>query len=54
MKKLRNETKQTVQFNLEYAMLFRQDDKGHLRQLSRNALDGGILSSDGTTLELDN
>ena len=32
-KKQSNETKQTVQFKLEDIMFFRQDAKGHLRQL---------------------
>ena len=44
VKKQRNETKQTVQFRLEYSMFFRQDDKGHLRQLPINALEEEIFS----------
>ena len=43
-----------VQFKLEDTMLFRQDAKGNLRQLPRNALDEEILSADGATLKLDN
>ena len=35
-------------------MFFRQDAKGHLRQLPINALDEEILSADGATLKLDN
>ena len=35
-------------------MFFRQDAKGNLRQLPRNALDEEILSADGATLKLDN
>ena len=35
-------------------MFFRQDAKGHLRQLPRNALDKDIVSADGATLKLDN
>ena len=54
MEKQRNETKQTVQFNLEDTMFFRQDDKGHLRQLPMNAPEREILSTDGATLKLDN
>ena len=54
MKKQRNKTKQTVQFKLEDTILFCQDAKGHLHQLPINALDEENLSSDGTTLKLDN
>ena len=43
VKKQRNETKQTVQFKLEDTMFFRQDAKGNLRQLPRNALDKDIF-----------
>ena len=35
-------------------MFLRQDAKGHLRQLPRNALDEDIVSADGATLKLDN
>ena len=35
-------------------MFFRQDAKGHLRQLPINALDEEIFSADGETLKLDN
>ena len=54
VKKQRNETNQAVQFKLEDTMFFRQDAKGHLRQLPINALDEEILSADGATLKLDN
>ena len=53
VKKQGNETKQMVQFKLGDTMFFRQDSKGHLRQLPRNALDKDILSADGVTLKLD-
>ena len=43
MKKKRNETKQTVQFKLEDTMFFRQDAKGHSRQLPINALEKEIF-----------
>ena len=49
VKKQINETKQTVQFKLEDTMFFRQDAKGHLIQLPRNALNKKILSTDGAT-----
>ena len=52
--KQRNETDKTVQFKLEDTMFFRQDSKGNLRQLPRNALDEEILFADGATLKLDN
>ena len=54
IKKQRNETNQTVQFNLEDTMFFRQDSERHLRQLPINALDKDILSEYGATLKLDN
>ena len=54
MKGKRNETKQTVQFKLEYEMLFPWYAKGCLCQLPLNALDGDILSAEGATLKLDN
>ena len=41
--KKKEKTKQTVQFKLEDTMLFRQDDKGNLRQLPINALEGEIF-----------
>ena len=50
----RNKTKQTVQFKLEDAIVFRRDAKGRLRQLPINALDEEILYADGATLKLDN
>ena len=34
-------------------MFFRQDAKGHLRQMPINTLDKDILSADGSTLKLD-
>ena len=43
-----------MQFKLEDTMLFRQDDKGNLRQLPINALEGEIFPADGATLKLDN
>ena len=42
-----------VKFKLEDTMFFRQDAKGHLRQIPRNELDKDIMSSDGATLKLD-
>ena len=48
-----NETNQTVQFKLEDAMFFRQDDKERLRQLPTDALDRDIFTADGATLKLD-
>ena len=39
-----------VQFKLEDTIYFWQDTKGHLRQLSINALEEEILSADGVTL----
>ena len=43
-----------MQFKLEYTLFFRQDAKGHLRQLPTNSLDQDILSADGATLILNN
>ena len=43
-----------MQFKLEDTMFFRQEAKGHFRQLPINALDEDILSADGATLKLDN
>ena len=43
-----------MQLKLEDTMFFRQDYKGNLRQLPRNALDKEILSADGETLKLNN
>ena len=54
MKGQRNETNQTVQLKLEYAMLFRRYAKGRLRQLPINALGEEILYADGATLKLHN
>ena len=54
VKGLRNDTKQTVQFKLEYAMIFLLDAKGCLRQPTFNALDKVIVSAEGPTLKLDN
>ena len=54
VKKQRYETKEIVQFKLEDTMFFRQDDKGHLSQLPRNALDEEILYAHVATLKLDN
>ena len=39
VKKQRNKKNQTVQFKFEGAIIFRQDAKGHLRQLSINSID---------------
>ena len=47
VKKQRNETKQTVQFKLEDAIFFRQDAKGHLRQLPINSLEKNIFFTEG-------
>ena len=43
VKNQRKKTKQRVQFKLEDTMFFRQDSKGHLRQLPINALDEEIF-----------
>ena len=50
----RNHSKQTVQFRLKDVTFFRRDRKGKLRQLSRGASDGEILTADSATLKLDN
>ena len=50
MKGKRNETKQTVQFKLEYTMLFNWGAKGSFYQLPINVLDEEVLTEDNATL----
>ena len=50
----RNNTKQTVQFRLQDVTFFKRDTNGRLKQLSRTATNGDILSADSATLKLDN
>ena len=50
----RNNTKQTVQFQLQHITFFKQDTTGRLQQLPRNAPDDDILTAHSATLRLEN
>ena len=54
IKHARNNTKQTVQFRMGDVTFFKQNQLGQLRQLSRLASIGDILTADSATLKLDN
>jgi hypothetical protein len=54
IKSTRNNTKKTVQFRIKDVTFFKRDNKGHLRQLNRQAQVHDILSADSATLKLDN
>ena len=54
MKSTRNNTKQTIQFQLRHITFFAHDNLGRLRQLPRNASDDDILKAHGATLQLEN
>ena len=54
VKKTRNHTKQTKQFELKDCTFFRKNAMGQLRQLSRTAPDDVIMAADSATLKLDN
>ncbi len=53
IKGIRNETKQTVQFEREDITFFKTNRLGQLRSLPREALDHLIATADGATLKLD-
>jgi hypothetical protein len=50
----RNKSKQTVQYRMEDVRFFRTDSDGRLKQLSKWAPDEMIMSTDCTTLKVDN
>jgi hypothetical protein len=50
----RQNTKQTQQFEMRDVTFFHRDNKGHLRQLLRDADNSLILFADSATLKLDN
>ena len=54
IKHARNNTKQMVQFRMGDVTFFKQNQLGQLRQLSRLASIGDILTADSATLKLDN
>jgi hypothetical protein len=54
VKKTRNQSKQTKQFEAKDCTFFRKNALGQLRQLSRKATDEDIMSADSATLKLDN
>ena len=54
VKKTRNHTKQTKQFELKDCTFFKRNAMGQLRQLSRSASDEDIMAADSATLKLDN
>ena len=54
VKRLRNSTKQTVQFKYKDVTFFRKNNRGELRCLSWDAPAHLIASADGATLKLDN
>jgi hypothetical protein len=50
----RNNTKQTIQFQLKHITFFKKDSTGRLQQLPRNAPDDDILNAHSATLRLEN
>ena len=54
MKGVRNNTKQTIQFQLRHVTFFSHDELGRLRQLPRTATDDMIMNAHGATLQLEN
>lgn len=54
MKGTRNDSKQTIQFQLRHITFFARDSYGRLRQLPRTAPDHDILNAESATLRLEN
>ena len=54
MKSARNNSKQTVQFEMQHITFFARDSFGRLRQLPRSATDHDILAAESATLRLEN
>jgi hypothetical protein len=50
----RNNSKQTVQFQIQHITFFKHDKNGRLQQLPRNASDDDIITAHSATLRLEN
>jgi hypothetical protein len=54
IKNKRNESKQTIPFKMENIAMFKRDELGQLRQLSRLAPNHDIMTADSAAMTLDN